>query len=136
MTLSLFEKATKNAIRYQTRAGEIGVEDLWTLPLTSQTGRANLDSVARETNRELKELAEESFVDTTPDPRRAQLQLKLDVVKRVIEVRIAENKAKSEAAARDTERARLRELIANKKAEALNDKTVEELEAQLTALGG
>ena len=57
-----FEKASRIRLRFDTPQGSLTVEDLWQLPLTSRTGRANLDDIAKSLNRQLKETAEESFV--------------------------------------------------------------------------
>ena len=128
-----FEKASRIRLRFDTPQGSLTVEDLWALPLTSRTGRANLDDIAKSLNRQLKETAEESFV-VKNNKTNEGLQLAFDLVKHVIEVRVAENEAADQAAAKKEQKQKLLALIVEKKEEDLKGKTVEELEAMVGAL--
>ena len=128
-----FEKASRIRLRFDTPQGSLTVEDLWALPLTSRTGRANLDDIAKSLNRQLKETAEESFV-VKNNKTNEGLQLAFDLVKHVIEVRVAENEAADQAAAKKEQKQKLLALIVEKKDEDLKGKTVEELEAMVGAL--
>lgn len=130
--MELFERATRLKIRFETSIGAITTEDLFDQPLTDPR-KVNLDDIARKLNRELKESEVESFVES-PSNSNALLQLKLDVVKRVIELKIADRDAAKKSAATKAQKAQLVELIAEKKAEGLKGKSIEELEAQLAAL--
>ena len=58
----MFEKATRRKLRFTSAAGLLSTEDLWDLPLTSATGKANLDDIAKALNRRLKDAEEVSFV--------------------------------------------------------------------------
>ena len=51
----MFEKASRAKIRFETSKGSLTVEDLWDLPLTSNTGKADLDDIARGLHSQLKE---------------------------------------------------------------------------------
>lgn len=133
MSDHLFEKASRLRLRFGTPQGVINVEDLWDLPLTSKAGRANLDDIARGYSRELKTQGEESFV-TKPAQKDPTLELGFEIVKRVIEVRLEENKAAKDAADKKAKQQKIRELIMKKKDEALGESSLEELEAQLKAL--
>lgn len=127
--MSLFEKATRLKLRFPSSAGNLNVEDLWDLPLKSErTNRASLNNVAQLANAKVKANEEESFVDA-PSPGSTVDQLRLDVVKHVIAVRIEENKAKTEAAANRAHNAKIDALIEKKQDEALAGKSIEELQA-------
>ena len=89
---TLFEQASRLKLRFGSPQGPLTVDDLWDLPLTSRTNRANLDDIARFYSRELKEQETESFV-TKPARKDKILVLGFEIVKRVIEVRLEENKA-------------------------------------------
>ena len=102
---------------------------------TSRNG-FNLNAVAIAVNTELKGLTEESFVEVNPNPRRSQLRDMLEIVKYVIATKQEENKAANERAAKETLKGRIRDAIAAKRNEQLNSTSLEELEAQLAALGG
>ena len=43
--MNIFEQATRQAFRFESPKGFLTVEDLWNLPLTNNTGRANLDGI-------------------------------------------------------------------------------------------
>lgn len=132
--MNIFEQATRQKIRFPSAKGEFTTEQLWELPLTSKTG-FDLDTVAREVNRDLKETAEESFVSTRANPARAQLELKLELVKHVIAVKITEADAREKAASRAQERQRLQEILARKQDAELEGLSVEDIQKRLAELG-
>ena len=86
-----FEKATRLGIRFTTTKGDISVEDVWNLPLTSKS--LSLDSLAKSLYRELKESEEESFV-TKPTMKNSLIKLKFDIVKYIIDVKLQEKEEK------------------------------------------
>jgi hypothetical protein len=131
--MSIFEKATRQKLRFETQQGTLSVEDLWGLPLTSQTNKANLDEIARNLFQKLKSGQDVSFVDTAKKTD-ATTQLKFDVVKYIIDVRLAENEAKNQASAKAEQRERLQEIISRKQDRALEGASLEDLQAQLAAL--
>ena len=48
VAVNIFEQASRNKLRFDTNIkGVISTEDLWDLPLTSDTGRVNLDDIAK-----------------------------------------------------------------------------------------
>ena len=130
---NLFEQAARHKLRFASVQGLLSVEDLWDLPLTSRGNRANLDDIARTYSRELKTQGEESFV-TKPARKDKLLVLGFDIVKRVIEVRLEENKAIKDAADKAAKKAKLMELLAKKQDESLGQLSEEELLKQIEAL--
>lgn len=125
-TETMFEAASRQKLRFDTPAGKLAVEDLWDLPLRSAS-KVNLDALAIDLNRQLK-ATEESFV-SAPSVANAALTLRFEIVKHVIAVRVAENSAKLENDAKETKRRQIAEVIESKKAGALQDMSLEELEA-------
>lgn len=132
---NIYQKASRAKLRFNTNKGDITVEQLWELPLTSKTG-FDLDTIAKQVNRELNAVAEESFVQVASNPQKAILTLKLDVLKDVISVLQAENAARVDAAQRKAELTKLTSLLDDKKDEALKGLTVEQLQARIASLGG
>ena len=128
----MFEKAVRQKLRFNTAVGMLTVEDLWDLPLTS-TRSANLNDIAKALNRELKAAADEDFVNLATKPNEG-LQLAFDVVKHIIDVRLAENSDAKQASERREKKARLLELIAHKQDESLASKSIEKLTAMVEAL--
>lgn len=123
---NIFEKATRAALRFESKVGLMSVENLWTLPLTTVGGRVSLDSLAIELNKELKG-SEESFVSESK--KDTVTELKLEVVKHIIGVRIAENKAKTEEKQRADKLATIDALISKKRDEQMSELSLDELEA-------
>lgn len=120
---NMFEQASRNKLRFDTKVGLLTVEDLWNLPLTSKT-KACLDDIAIALNNELKSTGE-SFVSTsTKDP---VTELKFEIVKYIIQTRMDENKRKLEAEQKRAKREQINELIARKEAGALENLSLEEL---------
>lgn len=131
----MFEKATRQKVRFDTSRGQITVEDLWDLPLTSTTSKPNLDDIAKGLHRELRSSAETaSFVTPAANTGNEELQLKFDVVKHVIDVRVAERNAASEATKRRETKQRILEIVQMKEDESLRGKSLEELKAMAEAL--
>lgn len=130
---TIFEKATRAKLRFSTPKGTISVEDLWDLPLTSQTGKTNLDDIAKGLHRELKENTEISFVEekTTND---TLATLKFDVVKSVIDTLVVERKAAQESRTRSEKKQQILSLIAQKENEKLAGSSLDELRALADSL--
>ena len=84
---NLFLQATREKFRFESPKGDLSVEQLWDLPLTSRTG-FDLDTVAKAVNADLKASNEESFVNVNNNPAVSRLQAKLEVVKAIIEVKL------------------------------------------------
>lgn len=133
MTTNLFELATRQAFRFPSTKGELTVEDLWNLPLTSERNNS-LDKVARAVNAELRECTTESFVETAPKPGQVELNSKLEIVKHIIAVKIAENQETARRAAARQERDRLMDILADKEQQQLLNLSREELIARIDAL--
>ena len=82
MPENIFEIATREKIRFETSRGEIGVEELWDVPLTSKN-QFDLDNIAKAVNKKIKDQEEESFVKVKSAESNT-LKLKLEVVKRAL----------------------------------------------------
>lgn len=133
--VNIFEQASRLPLRFESQQGQLSVEHLWNLPLTSARG-TSLDSIAISVNRAIKEIGEESFVDAKPNPQLKTLKLQLEILKHIIAVKQAENAAKASLAARQGEIARLEEVLTSKKEDALKGLSESELEAKLKELRG
>lgn len=130
--MPLFERASREKLRFQTNRGPLSAEDLWDIPLTSKNG-VSLNAIAQELHHQLAS-ATPSFVEGAGKAVDSKLQLAMDLVLRVIEVRQAEAKVKSEAAAKAAQKQKLLEILGQKKDEELQGLTAEELEARIAAL--
>lgn len=130
----MFEQASRQKLRFQSPQGALTVEDLWDLPLTStRQNTANLNNIAKAISRLLKAESEEDFVNPRSGANET-LQLSLDLVKHVIQVRQAENEAARLRAERTEKKAKLLELIERKQDQALEGKPLEELQQMVASL--
>lgn len=123
----MFEKASRLKLRFSTPQGQLSVEDLWDLPLSSNnTNRANLDDIAKGLHRLLKNDDNVSFVHKAT-PAESGNQLAFDIVKHVIEVRLAEAELAEKSKANRARKQHILSLIADKQDKELGEKSVEEL---------
>ncbi len=128
----MFEKAVRLKLRFPSPQGGLTMEDLWDLPLTSNRA-ANLNSIAKTISRQLKAEGEEDFVNPKSGADTV-LQLQLDIVKHVIQVKQTENEDSRALADRRQKKERLLEIIAKKQDQDLEGKSVEELTAMVEGL--
>jgi hypothetical protein len=130
--MSIFEKATRLKLRFNTLVGSVSVEDLWDLPLTHSRS-TNLDSIAVALHKKLKHDENVSFV--VPDRKSDETtQLAFDVVKHVIDVKLAERDLAQKERELAEKKQKIMAIIADRKDAALKDKPLEELEAMLASL--
>ena len=133
--INIFEQASKQKLRFASTRGSLAVEDLWDLPLTS--GQVNLNDLAVNVNRAIKESeGEESFVPTAKAGNAdvARLHLQLDVLKRIIAVKVEERDAREAARDKLVKKRVLQEALAEAQTNALKSKTPEEIQAMIDAL--
>lgn len=128
---NIFAQATRAKLRFTTPSGNISVEDLWDLDLDK--GRVNLDDIARGLFRQLKHSDDVSFVNPGKKSD-AKVQLAFDVVKYIIDVRLAEVAAAAEARANKEKKQKLMALVAAQEDAALAAMPVEELRRMIAAL--
>ena len=129
--MNLFEQASRRKLRFTTSSGQISVEDLWDLPLQGKS--LSLDSIAIQLHKQVSDETNMSFV-TQKSTASADNQLRFDVVKHIIDVKLAERDARAESAARAEKRKQLTEALERRQAAALESKTEAELLAELKAL--
>lgn len=138
--MNIFETASRRKYRFSSSKGDLNVEQLWDLPLaiTSPTRdvKADLDTIARAINAEIKDLTEESFVAIKTDPRKADLETKLEVVKHIIGVKLKLQEDAKAAAERSEKRRKLVDALASKEDEALARMSREDILKQLSELDG
>ena len=125
-TTNIFEYAVRNKIRFPFK-GMISVEDLWDLPL------ANLDSIYKTLNKQVKQSEEESLLvtKTTVD---TELEIQIAIVKHIVSVKLEEQEAREKAAAKKAQKQKIMAIIATKEDEALQNSSVDDLRKMLEEL--
>ena len=124
----MFETATRQKLRFTTVQGLATVEDLWDLPLTSKN-KASLDGAARTIAKDLREAGEESFVEAST--ANTTLELKLAIVKQIIATKLEERDTRKNASDKQERNATIMAIIAKKQNAALEDKSIDELMAEM-----
>lgn len=122
----MFDKATRLKLRFESNKGLLSVEQVWDLSLNA------LNEMAKGLSRQVKaaETDEEDFIGTKSNVD-SELQLRFDVVKHIIGVKLKERDDSRDAAERKANNQVILELIQRKKQQELESKSVEELEALL-----
>ena len=127
----MFEKSSRLKLRFESGKGQLTVEDLWDLPLADRA--TNLDDIARGLNKQLKSGDDVSFVHKAKKSDEI-IQLKFDVVKHIIDVRLAENEARDIARENSQKKQRILSLIADKQDDELKGKSLEDLTKMVNEL--
>lgn len=133
MAKNLFEYATRNKIRFSSVRGELTVEQLWDVPLRSKDD-FNLNTVAKAANKALKDISEESFVETAKTPEHTKRELVLEIVKYVIDVKINEEDAAKRRAENKAEKDKLLKILVEKQEGKLSALSEAELKKRIAAL--
>ena len=133
MTINIFEFASRNKIRFSSPRGELTVEQLWDVPLRARDD-FNLNTIAKSANKALKEISEESFVETTKTVEHTRREAAMETVKYVIDTKIAEEKAAATRAERRQEKEKLLSILAEKQAGKLSELSEKELQKRIAAL--
>lgn len=128
MEKNLFEAASKTKLRFSSNKGMITSEDLWDLSL------ADLDEIARETYKRVRDdMDHVSFVRPASKVDSTDL-LRLDILKRVIEVKMEERDAAEKAVLQNAKKQRILNIMAEKEDENLKGASLEDLRQMLAEL--
>jgi hypothetical protein len=130
-----FEMATRLKLRFESPIGPLSVEDLWDLPLTSKNERnANLDNIARFYHHRMNNSDDVSFVEQEKKSDET-ITMQFEVVKAIIDYRLAERKARAEENERKEKKQQLLAIISERKTKTLREDTpLEELEKMVADL--
>lgn len=122
----MFDQATRLKLRFESNKGLLSVEQVWDLGLTA------LNEMAKSLSRQVKaaETDEEDFIGTKSNVD-SELQLRFDVVKHIIGVKLKERDDTKDAAERKASNQAILELIQRKKQQELEGLSIEELEKRL-----
>lgn len=124
--VSIFETATRRKMRFPFK-GSISVEDLWDLTPD------NLDTVFKTLNAEKKQVETESLL-SAKSASDTELDIKIDIVRHIVAVKRSEAEKRAKAKEIKAQKQKIMEIIATKQDAALNNKSVEELQAMLAGL--
>lgn len=123
----LFIKATREKMRFPYK-GLATVEDLWDLPVTE------LDKIYKSLKKQEKTANEESLLEVKSSEDE-ELTAQIEIVKYIVGVNLEEKKAAEMAKERKEQKQKIMSILASKQDEALQGKSIEELEKMLDELG-
>lgn len=126
MEKNLFEIATRNRYRFNYK-GVMSVEDLWSLRVE------DLDAIFKMLNRQKKTADEDSLL-ATKSAEDQDLANKIDIVRYIVSVKLAEAADRVSAAEKKAQRDKILEIVAKKKDKALEDMGIEDLMKKLEEL--
>lgn len=125
--MSIFLEATKQHLRFNLGNGEVTTEDLWSYSLE------RLDNAYSVLHRDMEASKQTSLLKPKTDTSKL-LELKLSVIKEVVETKLADKQAKETKALRANQARIIRKKLANKKEASLDALSIEDLEKQLAEL--
>lgn len=123
---NMFEVAIRNKFRFEFK-GLQSVESLWDLPVR------DLDIIFKGLNSQLKEVKEESLLDTKTK-QDEELDTKIEIVKYIVKVKLDEEKIKVNAKAKKEQKQKLLQLLDLKKNEEMQGKSAEEIQKMIDEL--
>lgn len=132
--MNIFERASRCKLRFESSVGDLSTEQLWDLPLTAKGERPDLDKLARRVSRELREMEESSFVKKEPDVNKIRMELRLEILKYVIESKLADEATAAKAVETQERKRKLLAALASKEEAALAGMSREEIEAEIAKL--
>lgn len=120
----MYKEALQKKLRFKTNKGMITTEDLFDLSLQ------NLNTLAIMLDKKVNEAPKKSFIEELPTEENDD-ELRFNIVKDVISVKLKARKDNIDKVQKDAQKKRIAELIAKKQDEALEGKSIEELQAML-----
>lgn len=120
--MSIFEKASRVKLRFNTQQGPVSVENLWTASISSLI---NLEEQLTET---VESYGKTTRRKTIKGEEQKLNELRLEIVTHIIDTLEAENKANSEKQEIKAHNDKIKALILQKQEASLADLSVEELE--------
>ncbi len=127
-TIDKFEIASRDKVRFDTSKGEISSEELWDLSLQS------LDVLAKAANKKLKDAETEISFISTKSKSNTELELKLEILKHIIGVKMEEKDALKNRQEKQNQLRFLQDLKEKKKTEQMESLSVEEIEQRIAEL--
>ncbi len=138
---NLIEQGIKSRLRFAFR-GSLSVEDVYQLPLIDPARNKknvdpatfmDLEALALSLHNQIQETSAISFV-AKKTVEADLLTLRFDIVKHIIEVKLAEEAAAKASADKNAKKQVLLGLLEQKKTEQMGTLTIEQIQAQLAEL--
>ena len=128
---NIFEQATRRKLQFTTAHGLLNVGDIWGLSLVK------LNRVAQDLNKEVQGLGEESFIEVKEPSQSAEarrIELRFEIVKHVIKVKLAEQQAAQDAKDREERKQHLLNILADKQNDKDKEMSLKDIKKELDKL--
>lgn len=134
----LIEIAVRNNLTFKSTTGDLLPQDLFGLPLTStRANAASLDAIALSLNAELEASTGKVVSFVKPTPTKTDFtQVKFDLVKAILDEKIAERDAAAAAATKRERAQAIMAELAKRDGEKITTASEADLKAELAALLG
>lgn len=106
MANSIYKRASKKRLRFAAPKGNLSVEQLWTLKIE------DLDAMAVTLKRKIDTVETDSFLKPKTNTELTNEQLRLDIMKDIIETRMADKEKAEKAKDTKDQRERARQMVA------------------------
>lgn len=123
---NMFEVAVRSKLRFPLK-GMVSVEDLWDLSVK------NLDEIFKTLNSQIKLVKEDSLLNTKSKEDKI-LELKIDIVKYIVQVKLDEEKQRVKSLENKQKKEKILSILSVKQDEDLQNKSPDELQAMLEEL--
>lgn len=117
---NMWIEALKNKYRFEFK-GLINVEDLFDLKLE------DLDYIYKNLKRDENDLQVDSLLDANKNPLKGELDCKINIVKSIFQMKVAEIEKTKIAMANKAQKEKILAIIENKQDQELSEKSIEEL---------
>jgi len=124
--INIFEVAIREKFRFPFK-GMINSEDLWDLNVQS------LDSVFKTLNSQLKQVKEESLLDTKTQQDK-ELDMKIEIIKYIVKVKQEEENLRLKSKEQREKKQKIMEILSVKQDTALQNMSEDELKKMLNEL--
>lgn len=136
MEKNIFAEATRKKVRFATNVGNISVEDLWDLPLTTtKRDGVDLDTVSQIVLDEQEGSKRKSLVNP-PSEKNSLLDLKVEILTFVIDVKTKEKETKELETANKEKLEKLKAIREKKQDASLEGLSLEEIDKEIASLKG
>lgn len=117
---NIWVECLKNKFRFEFK-GLISVEDLFDLTL------ADLDAIYKNLKKEEKDLQGDSLLDNDENPKVREVEVKIEIVKAIFEMKKAEIARAEKALANKAQKDKILAIIEDKENQELSEKSIDEL---------
>jgi hypothetical protein len=117
---NIWIECLKNKYRFEFK-GLISVEDLFDLKLE------DLDEIYKNLKKEEKNLQGDSLLKNSENPKIDEVQIKLELVKTIFDMKVAEIKRSERALVNKAQKDKILAIIEDKENQELSEKSIDEL---------